>query len=156
MVEQSTTTASEKQSDSDKSQMLNSTGRPRGILNRRDSQEPQTYGTQVVYALVLEHLKRATNMTVQNADTERAINKKANLNYRVQKQIEDSKQEQHSHDNDIKVQDSKQKELSVEMNRLKDAQCYLNLTLFTDADLDKCNEIVDSAGAGASGASRTG
>ena len=83
-------------------------------------------------------------MTVQNADMERAINKKANLNFRLLKQIEESKQEQHSQDNEVRAQDSKSKELSVEMNRLKDAQCYLNLTLFTDADLDKINEICDS------------
>ena len=95
-------------------------------------------------------------MTVQNADMERAINKKANLNFRIQKQIEESKQEQHSQDNDIKVQDSKSKELSVEMNRLKDAECYLNLTLFTDADLDKINEICDNENeAGQSAANET-
>ena len=41
--------------------------------------------TKVVYAIVLEHLKRATNISVQNADTERAINKKANLLYRLRK-----------------------------------------------------------------------
>ena len=29
------------------------------------------YGTQVVYALVLEHLKRASNLCVANAETER-------------------------------------------------------------------------------------
>ena len=41
--------------------------------------------TKVVYALVLEHLKRATNLSVENADTERVINRKANLNYRLTK-----------------------------------------------------------------------
>ena len=51
-------------------------------------------GAQVAYALLLEHLKRATNLSVENADAERAINKKANLNYRLSRQIEDSKQEQ--------------------------------------------------------------
>ena len=30
------------------------------------------------------------------------------------------------------------------MNRLKEAQCYLSLTLFSEADLEKCNEIADS------------
>ena len=51
-------------------------------------------GAQVAYALLLEHLKRATNLSVENADAERAINKKANLNYRLSRQIEDCKQEQ--------------------------------------------------------------
>ena len=44
----------------------------------------------------------------------------------------------------MRAQDNRSKELSVEMNRLRDAQCYLNLTLFTDADLDKIIEICDS------------
>lgn len=30
------------------------------------------------------------------------------------------------------------------MSRLKDAQCYLNLTLFQDQDLAKCKEIASS------------
>lgn len=84
-------------------------------------------------------------MCVQNADAERAINKKANLNYRITNQIEENRQEQRNQDDDIRAQDSKSKELSVEMNRLKDAQCYLNLTLFTESDLDRCNEIAEDS-----------
>ena len=71
---------------------------------------------------------------MQNADTERAINKKANMNFRLQKQIEDSKKESADQNDDIRANDSKQRELSVETTRLKDVQCYLNLTLFTDED----------------------
>lgn len=64
--------------------------------NEHAASSNKDYGTQVVYALVLEHLKRATGLTVQNADAERTINKKANLNYRLIKQIEESKREEHS------------------------------------------------------------
>ena len=110
---------------------------------------PKEYGTQVVYALVLEHLKRATSLCIQNADAERAINKKANVNYRLTKQIEHNKEEQKNKDSDIIAQDSKSKELSVEQSRLKDAASYLDLTLFVENDQDKCNEIADSQEEGA-------
>ena len=30
------------------------------------------------------------------------------------------------------------------MNRLNNAQCYLDLTLFTEADLDRCNDIIEN------------
>ena len=83
-------------------------------------------------------------LTVKNADSERAVNKKANLNYRLVRQIEESKEEQKSHNDNMKAQDSRSKELSVETNRLNDAQSYLDLTLFTEADLDRCNEIIES------------
>ena len=56
----------------------------------------------------------------------------------------------------MRAQDNRSKELSVEMNRLRDAQCYLNLTLFTDADLDKIIEICDSETENGSGGNGEG
>lgn len=66
-------------------------------------EESKECSTQVAYALLLENLKQATNLSVKNADTERALNKKANLNYRLKKQIETARMEQKNQDDDMKV-----------------------------------------------------
>ena len=46
-----------------------------------------------MYNLVLENLKRAVELSLSNQETEKAINKKTNLNYRLRQQIEEGKGE---------------------------------------------------------------
>lgn len=49
---------------------------------------------------------------------------------KICKKIEDHKLEKRYQEDDIRLQDNKSKELSMEMNRLKDTQNYLSMTLF--------------------------
>ena len=86
---------------------------------------------------------------MKNADTERAINKKANINFRLKKTIEATRQTlREKTDSAPTTPSSKKRELSDNFKPINDgSQCYLNLALFTETDLEKCTEIADSSDA---------
>ena len=109
--------------------------------------EDETEGTRLVYALVLEQIKQACGLTLQTAELERKCQQQQNANVKICKKIEDHKLEKRYQEDDIRLQDNKSKELSMEMNRLKDTQNYLSMTLFQDSDLTlamaSANKIVN-------------
>ena len=85
MVEQSSTAQSQSSTTASKDGAKASSTKPVADSLQREQ------NAQVVYNLVLENLKRAIELSQQNQDTERAINKKTNLNYRLRHQVEEGK-----------------------------------------------------------------
>ena len=49
----------------------------------------------------------------------------------------------------MRFEDAKTRELALKMSALRSAECYLDLTLFTDADYEKCQALSEAQDTGA-------
>ena len=115
-----------------------------GQRSQSQDERQREQNTQVVYNLVLENLKRAVELSLSNQETEKAINKKTNLNYRLRQQIEEGKGELKNLENEGESPQQVQPAASASDSNEQQPKSYLSLAVFSESDHVRGNEIMSS------------